>query len=48
MGAEGALTLLVFLRRRGLIRGLLILRGYRLVVRYLALMLALERVIALA
>ena len=48
LGVKGALTLLAFFKRRGLIRGLLILRGYRLVVRYLALMLALERVIALA
>ena len=45
---KGALTLLAFFKRRGLIRGLLILRGYRPVTYYLALMLTFVRATVLA
>jgi len=46
--AWGVLGLLVFLRRRGLIKGLLRERGYKLITLYLTLILALVKVIDLA
>jgi len=45
--AWGVLSLLAFLRRRGLIRGLLRERGYKLVTLYLALILTLVKAINL-
>jgi len=46
--AWGVFGLLVFLRRRGLIRGLLKERGYKPVALYLALILALVKATDLA
>ena len=48
LGVKGALTLLAFFKKRGLIRGLLMLRGYRLVVRHLALILTFIKATVLA